>query len=450
MAAEHRQRRVPLIFLVLLPVLLALVAMILWNVSRPVIDARVQAIRAAGYAVTLQEMDAAYKRPADVNNAALIYTNAFARPLLASNLANDYTVSNWLPPRGRPANEADKAEFEALLATNKEAMDLLYQAATLGATRYPIDLTQGAFTLLPHLSKIKSATAILATEGVILAQDRKNKEAVRTFVAASKVADSVAEEPLMISQLVYYAAWNVICADIEKALSLGSFNEDELLELQRVVTAGERTNSLALALAGERSGSLAVFTEVRHQTAMISGQWGSTTSGERLKTQLAMGLMKATGVFTKDKDFFLDNMSNFVWAAEQPHPERWKQTQLLPSPLAPSRFWVFSRMLLPALGKATKKDVEHAARIRAAQTALAIERFRMAHTNALPETLSELTTAFCPSVPLDPFDGTALHYKRLQRGYVVYSIGADGKDDGGTEYNSKNPAGYDITFTVEK
>src|SRR5262249_6688803 len=162
-----------------------------------VLDARVEAIRAAGYPVTLQEMNAAYKRPEDSNNAALIYTNAFSSPLLASNLADSFTVNNWLPPRGSRVDAADKTRFEALLATNKKSLALLYQAATLGGSRHPIDLTQGAFTLLPHLSKIKSAIAILATEGVILAQDGKSKEAVRAFVAASKVADSVADEPLM-------------------------------------------------------------------------------------------------------------------------------------------------------------------------------------------------------------------------------------------------------------
>jgi hypothetical protein len=160
--------------------------------------------------------------------------------------------------------------------------------------------------------------------------------------------------------------------------------------------------------------------------------------------------MKATGLFTKDKDFFLDTMSNFVWTAEQPHPERWNQTLTLPSPVAPNRFWIFSRMLLPALNKATKRDVEHAAKVRVTQMALAVERFRLTHANALPDTLQELVPEFCASIPIDPFDGAPVKYKKLENGYVIYSIGADGKDDGGAEYDPKNPAGYDLTFKVER
>jgi len=33
-------------------------------------------------------------------------------------------------------------------------------------------------------------------------------------------------------------------------------------------------------------------------------------------------------------------------------------------------------------------------------------------------------------VPLDPFDG-ALRYRRLERGYLIYSVDVDGRDDGG-------------------
>jgi hypothetical protein len=285
---------------------------------------------------------------------------------------------------------------------------------------------------------------------VILAQDGKSDEAARALVAAGKVADSLAAEPLMISQFARYSTWNLVCSQTERAVNLGKFNDRELKGLQTLLEAGERTNSLLLAFVGERAGSLSVFTEPRAQTAMLTGQWGTTTSGQRLQTQLAFGMMKATGLFTKDKNFFLDTMSNFVWAAEQPHPLRWTESQALPAPVAPNRFWILSRMLLPALNKATKKDVEHAARIRIAQAALAVERFRLAHANGLPENLQDLVPVFCAAVPLDPFDGAPVRYKRLVAGYVVYSIGADGKDDGGAEYNPKTSSGYDITFKLEK
>jgi hypothetical protein len=119
-----------------------------------------------------------------------------------------------------------------------------------------------------------------------------------------------------------------------------------------------------------------------------------------------------------------------------------------------------SRMLLPALAKVSSRDAEFTSRLRVAQAALAVERYRLSHDNALPLSLNDLAPAYLKSVPLDPCDGQPLRFKKLTKGYIVYAVGTDGSDDGGAE---KLPApggtggtssgarpGFDITFTVER
>ena len=49
----------------------------------------------------------------------------------------------------------------------------------------------------------------------------------------------------------------------------------------------------------------------------------------------------------------------------------------------------------------------------------------------LPNTLDELVPAFLLSVPRDPFDGQPFRYAAERR--VVYSIGENLTDDGGTD-----------------
>ena len=51
-------------------------------------------------------------------------------------------------------------------------------------------------------------------------------------------------------------------------------------------------------------------------------------------------------------------------------------------------------------------------------------------------------------IPPDPFDGKPLRYKKLEKGYVVYSVGPDGNDDGGKERGLGDD--YDIIFVVER
>jgi hypothetical protein len=83
---------------------------------------------------------------------------------------------------------------------------------------------------------------------------------------------------------------------------------------------------------------------------------------------------------------------------------------------------------------------------------MAVERYRLAR-GALPSSLGDLVPAYLDIVPEDPFTGQPLRYEKLGRGFVVYSVGPDGRDDGGWEeppYDLRRGGQYDLTFTVER
>jgi hypothetical protein len=99
------------------------------------------------------------------------------------------------------------------------------------------------------------------------------------------------------------------------------------------------------------------------------------------------------------------------------------------------------------------REASGMARLRLACAALAVEQFRLANGH-VPDSLNELCPRFLPSVPADPYDGAPLRYRRLAKGYVVYSVDVDGHDDGGRERperkKSSDQTTYDMTFTVER
>jgi hypothetical protein len=60
-----------------------------------------------------------------------------------------------------------------------------------------------------------------------------------------------------------------------------------------------------------------------------------------------------------------------------------------------------------------------------------LKRFQLKHGKS-PETLNEMVPEFSPAVPIDPYDGKPLRYHPNADGtYLLYSVGEDGKDDGG-------------------
>ena len=62
--------------------------------------------------------------------------------------------------------------------------------------------------------------------------------------------------------------------------------------------------------------------------------------------------------------------------------------------------------------------------------AIAIAGFH-AQAGRWPNELSELFPDFTETIPRDRFSGQALIYRASQSGYVLYSVGRNGKDDGG-------------------
>ena len=113
----------------------------------------------------------------------------------------------------------------------------------------------------------------------------------------------------------------------------------------------------------------------------------------------------------------------------------------------------FFKRYIVTCSRFTAIDLGATAQMRVALVGLAIERYRLA-VGKLPDLLGELVPGYLDSLPRDPFDGAELRYKRLGKGYVVYSIGQDGSDDGGREHprgERKDPdENWDVTFIVER
>ena len=112
----------------------------------------------------------------------------------------------------------------------------------------------------------------------------------------------------------------------------------------------------------------------------------------------------------------------------------------------------YSLLLVPEakLAKMFNENAQALAALANAQAAVALERWRLAHPGRLPDTLSELVPVYLTAVPLDPFDGQPVRYKKLPVGYVVYCLGLDFTDNGGREGKRGEPPGLDVTFTVAR
>ena len=83
------------------------------------------------------------------------------------------------------------------------------------------------------------------------------------------------------------------------------------------------------------------------------------------------------------------------------------------------------------LGNSFKRVISTETMKRMTITAIALKRYQLKNGN-YPASLKLLTPEFISAVPLDPVDGQPLRYRLNADGtFLLYSIGENGKDDGG-------------------
>ena len=364
----------------------------------------------------MSELDAYYPSVPPAENAALVYTNAFG---LLTNLGGPtLSATNALPRIGQGFSADQKEQVRDLLEQNEAALRLIYSVPASWRSRYDVRLADGYNAMLPHLAGTKHAVTLLSAEGLMHASDGDAEKATRAFVAAAHVADSLAGEPTVISQLVRYADWFILVQRLERALSLTRFTDGQLASLQQMLEVAEQPRAMARAMAVERVCGLSIMTDTK-MAAMTLTQQGGNRHFADVSTEAGLGLYRASGLQAKDRAFYADRMARHIAALELPYPARAAAgQQVVALTNQPGHFCFFSRMLLPALVTVHGKDARHVANLRIAGAALAIERFRLAHAGALPGSLQELVPTWCPSVPTDPFDGKPLRYKTHGASYA--------------------------------
>jgi hypothetical protein len=406
------------------------------------VNARVAEIRDAGYPTNLAELDAWYAIAAGVPNAADIYTKAFAL------LVKDEQLEYGLPWVGRdtlapdePLSVPTKEAIRRLLDVNREALDLLAEGAKIRHCRYPVNLNQGFGVLLPHLTNIRHGGRLLLLQAILHAEDGQTELAVQSVLNSLQLSGSIEKEPVLISQLVRMAASTYAVCSIEHVLSRSSVTEEGLARLRMALAEARRQGSFLPSLVGERTMGLSVFRMEPDELALVVGM-GNTGTG----TRALYFLYRASGLADAEALTFLDLWDQMLDAAQGPVTSRLpdanaveNRAQQLP------RYKVITRMLFPAIARSIAHDLRQQALFSFADAGLAVEQFRLKYWRT-PEFLDELVPEFLDAVPMDPFDGAPVRFRRLERGYVLYSVGMNETGDGG----KGSPQGDDVTFHVAR
>lgn len=94
---------------------------------------------------------------------------------------------------------------------------------------------------------------------------------------------------------------------------------------------------------------------------------------------------------------------------------------------------IMTTLMLPALSAATVAEVRSEAYVELSRVAIRLAIYHREH-GAYPDELAQLVPDNLPAPIRDPFCGQPLHYRRTEKGYLLYSVGVNGIDDRGVDW----------------
>ncbi len=461
-------------------------------ISTARLNAKLNAIRAAGYPTTITELNNYYPAVAEIENAAKIYEKAFLffrdaddkifKQNRAKKSTGDKNSQGNLdslrsaliflgnaptPVPGEKLSKVSNATCQEFVNANSKAIATLKQATKITKCRFPSNLKNGFIVDYANLARLTNAVKLLAITTILAAEAGDDQLAVENILAMLKISLVTTEEPFTMAYLTKISLLAQTIQVLEYANSIIKFNDNSLQRLCNALESNlDADNSLLnRALAGSR----VINIEFKH----IARHFNTEFKYQLTKSVGIGSINKLRIIKIYDKLFILDKNN---LAALQKHDAAFsKQLQTISS----SYFLVNSLTINPTA--LFYKNLAMKAQINGAIISLAIERFQQKY-HKLPKQLNQLVPEFIKKLPNDPFSGKAFRYvigdielpidkyddnnypgryksskivgysedpvyciKRP--GWMVYSYGRDQDDDNGVPMGFLKPAlNGDITF----
>ena len=205
-------------------------------------------------------------------------------------------------------------------------------------------------------------------------------------------------------------------------------------------------------MAGERALGIPLFNLSYKESVQLGtmGGMGSDGDMEALKAGIYT-LRRAAGLQNRDLAFYLETMGGLERAMQLDYTDMLSAvdevSRKFSAELGNHRWrYMISGMLLPSMTPSATKEALLAARLRCAQLALAIERYRARHDGKVP-TLEGLIPSFVPEMPRDPIDGSAIEYRLNQgKGYRILAAAATDVANEGRKPTNRQ----DVAFIVAR
>lgn len=373
----------------------------------------------------------------DLENAEGLYRGA------SVIFEEDDEFQGFLQDTAESSGDPLTLEEIAFLNRHAETLEILRQAAARPTCRFIRDYSRPSVDmLLPEIQFFRNAARILSVSARHQVSLGAIPAALRDVISIMNISRHASSEPILISGLVGLAIDSIAIDTLIDVLPFIDADNLALLKRDEIHNFLSTPPSLAKNIYGEEAFGLYVFS--------IFGTGGFD------QWQLASFIMDDLDVpdsivqqdtffnpalaayriflFPQDLTAYQQTMHTYQRVAESSNSYAAKQTTLkrIEDDFSSGRPKGFvTALLTPAIGKAIENVEKARMRHTTALVAIAATEFRITH-DSLPEKADVLVPKLLPFLPKDVFvEKSRLRYSVKNDGVAIYSVGPNGKDDGG-------------------
>jgi hypothetical protein len=326
-----------------------------------------------------------------------------------------------------PANQFPSEIYEKVsqdLVKLQPVLEKFDKAGTLPLSQFDIGLEQGTKVCKTRLNSVQAAFLLLSLRTLHLILKSEDDTAVDSMVTTLKLLRVLDSYPTMVLHTTRSLLVANACQDIHLLLEHAHPSEKALAKLQDALSHTMPANTLERMFFAERAYQLEIARNLLPDN--IASQF-LQNDVPPLPERLSLPSSRLGRLRVRQASIrYLRDMAKLIAAARHPWPQPLDDTaNNMPLPAEKpvgllSGGAVFIRLTAETL-----------ALVRCTILTVDVERYRRQHSE-LPASLDDLRPTYIDSLPIDPFTGKELLFNRDNESYVVYSVGDNRKDDGGS------------------
>lgn len=415
---------------------------------RKEIARELEALRAKDVPITANDMCKSYPDPPPEEDVSVLLSESFRLLVSPQPRANLPILGGASLPKGTNRMPPYVQEHVSGYVLDNAAAYEALPAKWPGNARFPgywCDSFPKQRTI--PLVEVRRLVQTLALRALYYAEEGNAGESINSFEWIVRISKALPKEDA-VTYMIGRACLGLAVEGLKRVLNQCQLTEPELVRLQEILRENELVD-LHLDFPGERCRAIWCLESARNdqELALIVGP-------EEMKPLVRLKrLVGLAPPLYRDDDYltYVKNEVVYVQSLSLPWRERIHRMQQIDDNGRAARSAAGRAIMRGNWEKLVRTASETSARMLLLQTAVAVERYRL-QSGRLPENLEEINPEFFSVPPRDPFDEQPLRYQRRMPGYLIYSVGADGIDNGGAEKprNTSSTVEYDLSVIVDR